>query len=96
MGIVQVVRVVLECDGCQAIYGAPTGVASDTEARAAAYNDGWRFPTLVSRTTGKPMRGTSDVCPACAPDWKARTCITLQRRATAEEIRTWDTEGGAS
>jgi hypothetical protein len=61
-------RYILGCDGC----GAERPEESTSmEARAAAYADGWRFPSKVT-AHGTQSSNTSDVCPKCLPDWEPR------------------------
>ncbi|MFC9973623.1 hypothetical protein ACFVH6_22280 [Spirillospora sp. NPDC127200] len=98
MGIVQVIRVVLECDGCQTVFGAPYGCVNAMEARGAAYAEGWRFPSLINRDNGKPMSASSDVCPTCVPGWEPKHRRVLQRRATEDQMRQWidNPQGGAA
>lgn len=90
MGVVQVTRIVLECDGdgCGATFGGPVGMLNPMEARAAAWAAGWRFPNRLGRS-GEPIAVTSDACPVCAPDWKPRERGSTQRDATFEELRGW-------
>lgn len=65
----QITRVILICDGCATEHGAPDGHPSATEARAAAYADGWRFPPQL-RADGQPGTSASDACPQCLPNWQ--------------------------
>lgn len=89
MGVVTVTRIVLECDGCKAIFGGPIGVAiNSTELRGSAFGEGWRFPSRVN-AEGDPVSGTNDVCPACAPDWTPRKTAPQQRPATPQEVKEW-------
>jgi hypothetical protein len=88
MATVQIIRNVLECDGCKAIFAAPMGHISPMEARAAAYADGWRFPNLVNKH-GETTNQTSDACPECIPTWEPRERTTRQRQATQAEVRRW-------
>lgn len=60
-----ITKYVLTCDGC----GAERPEAQTaTEARGAAYADGWRFPPQA-KANGKPSSNASDVCPDCLPTW---------------------------
>lgn len=60
-----ITRYVLACDGC----GKEMPEAqSATEARAAGYSDGWRFPPQA-KADGSTSSNASDVCPACLPGW---------------------------
>lgn len=59
----------MECDGCQSTLGLPNGYSSATEARLAAYADGWRYPPQPTKS-GRPGRRTFDVCPSCISTWK--------------------------
>lgn len=89
MGVVTVTRIVLECDGCRAVFGSPVGLAlNPVEARATAFADGWRFPNRVNHD-GEQITSTNDVCPACAPDWKPRMHAPSQRQATPQEVKEW-------
>lgn len=63
-----ITRTVLECDGCGSRIGTAAEYENVMEARASAYNLGWRFPNKVN-TDGKVMKHISDVCPACLPQW---------------------------
>ena len=72
MSSLTLIRHLISCDGCQAIYGTAKGFDSQMEARASAYAAGWRFPNLMT-TAGKPSTRTSDVCPACACNWTPQT-----------------------
>jgi hypothetical protein len=89
MGTVQIIRYVVQCDGCNAVFGTPVGELSPMDVRAAAYAQGWRFPNTVNRRTEAKQSGTSDVCPDCLPTWKPQSHVTQQRRATDEEVRSW-------
>lgn len=88
MATVQIVRNVLECDGCKAIFGTPSGYASPMEARAEAYAAGWRFPNQVNKY-GDTVRTTSDVCPNCIQNWTPQERTSRQRVATQAEVRKW-------
>jgi hypothetical protein len=66
-------RHLIECDGCGVIFGSREGFESQTEARAAAYAAGWRFPHVLT-AKGKGSNQTSDACGECAPGWKPRQC----------------------
>lgn len=68
MAIATIRRVVMRCDGCGSTLG---DFPSATEARAAAYSQGWRFPARVDRR-GQPMVSSSDACPECLPAWTAQ------------------------
>lgn len=59
----------IKCDGCDIRHRETHD--SIFEARAAAYAAGWRFPARV-KANGENGRETNDVCPNCAPGWKAR------------------------
>jgi hypothetical protein len=89
MSVVQVIRVVLECEGCKAILGTPLGFPNTTEARAAAYNDGWRFPNRVNEQGETVAKTTNDVCPECIPGWEPRQKQPAQRNATPTELMEW-------
>lgn len=81
-------RHLLNCDGCGLIFGTQRGFSSLTEARAAAYNAGWRFPNRVT-ASGKPANATSDVCPDCIEGWtpiQASKTINYQRALTLAEV----------
>lgn len=70
MSAQQVSSMILVCDGCQAELHDGEMFRTAMEARAAAYNEGWRFPARTT-STGKPSGGrTSDVCPTCLPGWQ--------------------------
>lgn len=89
MGVVTVTRIVLECDGCGAIFGAPIGLAlNPMEARATAFAEGWRFPNRINGE-GELLTTTNDVCPVCAPDWKPQMNAPRQREATQQEVKEW-------
>lgn len=70
-------RFILVCDGCQAEFGQ---YPSATEARAAAYGQGWRFPAKVT-AHGTPSSRAADVCPKCLPTWKP----TVSRNRSPKE-----------
>lgn len=63
------VRYLIQCEGCQAIFGSREGFESLTEARASAYGAGWRFPSQLT-VKGSPSNRDSDVCGECFPTWK--------------------------
>jgi hypothetical protein len=63
-----ITRFILVCDGCGT---ETTQYANGTEARAIAYNEGWRFPSTIT-STGRPAGRASDVCPKCIDDWTPR------------------------
>jgi len=75
----------VECDGCQVLFGGPHGYSSPMEVRAAAYQEGWRFPSHVS-ATGKPGSTTSDVCPECVPGWVAQKRESRARAINRDEL----------
>ena len=64
MASITLVRYLIECDGCLAVFG-------DHEARVAAYVQGWRFPSRL-KANGQAGAQTSDVCAECLPDWQPR------------------------
>jgi hypothetical protein len=72
-----VYRHVLICDGCEAELPE---AATATESRAAAYVAGWRFPSRV-KVDGKPAMDSSDVCPACLPNWTPQQALRGKRPA---------------
>lgn len=85
MSIYTVSTAVLKCDGCGATHGEGCSLRSATEARASAYTEGWRFPPKVN-AAGNPSVTTSDVCPACLPEWKpVLTPWSARRTAGASE-----------
>jgi hypothetical protein len=88
MGVVQVSRIVLECDGCGETFGGPIGLMNPMEARAAAYAHGWRFPNRINRH-GELISSTNDACPACATTWQPKERGAHQREATYAELREW-------
>ena len=60
-----ITRYVLRCDGgCGTERGSNGEYANAMEARAAAYGEGWRFPSKM-RADGKPSARTRDLCPKC-------------------------------
>jgi hypothetical protein len=61
--------VALICDRCGATVGNDEAYRSATEARAAAYTLGWRFPANVN-AKGELSASTSDACPECFPTWE--------------------------
>lgn len=61
-----ITRYVLTCDGCGTERGNEGGYENAMEARAAAYADGWRYPSKT-RKGGAPSTRTCDVCPKCLP-----------------------------
>jgi hypothetical protein len=64
------------------------GFSSLTEARAAAYGQGWRFPNRIT-TQDKPAAATSDACPACIDGWtpiQAGKTLNHQRSLTLAEV----------
>lgn len=69
MAALQINSVILRCDGCETTLNDGASFASTTEARAAAYHAGWRFPSMLT-TSGKPSQRGSDVCPQCLPGWQ--------------------------
>lgn len=88
MASLSLLRYLIECDGCKAVFGAPKGFDSLTEARAAAYATGWRFPHMLNRAKRATTR-TSDACPACMPNWNPEQVGTTgqrQRVLTRAEI----------
>ena len=81
-------RYVINCDGCESIFGDRRGFESLTEARAAAYMAGWRFPNRLN-AKGVPANATSDVCPECIGAWvpvQARKVANHQRALTQAEV----------
>lgn len=60
-----ITKYVLGCDGCRTEMPE---AQSATEARGAAYADGWRFPPQV-KADGSTSSNANDVCPACLPTW---------------------------
>jgi hypothetical protein len=79
MTSVTLVRYLIECDGCLAIFGDHDGFESSTEARAAAYGQGWRFPNRL-KANGEAGSQASDVCPECLPGWKPQALIDKKRK----------------
>jgi hypothetical protein len=62
-----ITRYVLKCDGeCGTERGANGEYENAMEARAAAYADGWRFPSKTTMN-GKTSAQSCDVCPECLP-----------------------------
>lgn len=90
MGILQINRSILACDGdgCDATFGAPGGYVSPSDARGAAYGAGWRFPHHVSKK-GATSSTTSDVCPKCVPGW-----VPQQRSARSRVLRQHEASDG--
>lgn len=80
-----IVRYVIGCDGCNATFGTRAGFESLTEARAAAYGEGWRFPAQTG-AKGQPIATSSDVCPACTDAWQPRPRSSRQRMLTKSQI----------
>jgi hypothetical protein len=81
-------RFLLNCDGCGVIFGDQRGFGSLTEARASAYNAGWRFPNRVT-AQGKPAAAASDACPDCIDTWtpiQAGRTINHQRALTLAQV----------
>lgn len=72
MTTLTIVRHLLECDGCGTIFGNRNGYDSQMEARAMAFAAGWRFPNQVT-VKETASSHVSDVCPQCAPAWKAQS-----------------------
>jgi hypothetical protein len=68
MAALQISSVVLRCDGCNKALNDGEAFGNTTEARAAAYGAGWRFPSMLT-SSGKPAQRGSDVCPSCLPTW---------------------------
>lgn len=63
-----ITKYVLVCDGC----GTERPEAQTaTEARGAAYADGWRFPPQT-KSDGRPSSNASDVCPDCLAIWESQ------------------------
>lgn len=59
------------CDGNHASpvqFLDPT-FSSSIEARAAAYAEGWRFPSKLTSDGSPSPSQVSDVCPDCGPDF---------------------------
>lgn len=56
-----ITKFILTCDACDVDLGE---FESATEARAAAYVEGWRFPNKLNKK-GAEMRRTHDVCVDC-------------------------------
>lgn len=75
----------LECDGCAALFGAPNGYGSPMDARAAAYQKGWRFPNQVT-SKGNAANTTSDVCPSCVAGWKPQLTGSRARAISRDEL----------
>ncbi|WP_069887059.1 hypothetical protein [Streptomyces luteocolor] len=74
MATISVHAVMLSCDDCGTRLRDGEQFSSATDARGAAYGDGWRFPPQLSKRTGQPLTSsTSDVCPNCLPGWKPQT-----------------------
>jgi sarcosine oxidase delta subunit len=71
----------IECDGCQ--QRLKGDFSSATEARAAAYADGWRFPLRVNASGDAVRSRANDVCGECLPDWIPR----LDRSGAASAAR---------
>lgn len=92
MASLHIAMYLIECDGCSKVFGAPQGYPSSTEARAAAYGDGWRFPNQVTKA-GKTANTTSDVCPGCVPSWSPQRRESRHRAISREELLSLD--GGA-
>lgn len=69
MATVTISRYLIECDGCHVIFGNRDGFASQMEARAVAFPEGWRFPSKVD-VKGNAANASSDVCPKCIEDWE--------------------------
>lgn len=88
MGTVQIITYAIECDGCNNVFGAPHGLPSSMDVRAAAYAEGWRFPALTGKND-ESRQISSDVCPTCLPSWVAQEKRIPQRRATDAEVRAW-------
>lgn len=95
MSSITLIRYLIDCDGCQAIFGDHEGFDSLTEARAAAYGQGWRFPNQL-KANGQAATHTSDVCGECAPDWKPhasgekRNFQRMLSRAEVDQLRQRD------
>lgn len=70
-----VFRYVLVCDRCETSLGEDGKYESATEARADAYNLGWRYPKRTTKH-GHPSTRTYDVCAVCwvASPSPARDC----------------------
>lgn len=80
MATISVHAVMLSCDGCGTRLRGSEQFNSATDARGAAYGDGWRFPPQLSRRTGQPLtNSTSDVCPTCLPGWTQQPIQTNGR-----------------
>lgn len=71
-----ITKYVLACDGC-GVEREP--FESATEARAEAYNAGWRFPAQLTES-GSTSSRASDECPACQPGWKPQPAKAWQAR----------------
>ncbi|MEU9558008.1 hypothetical protein [Streptomyces fumanus] len=69
MATLSISSVILHCDGCNKPLNDGETFRSSTEARAAAYAAGWRFPPMATKT-GKLSAQGSDACPECLPNWK--------------------------
>jgi hypothetical protein len=64
-----ITRYMLKCDGpCGQERGGGGEYENAMEARAAAYAEGWRFPSKVLMN-GKTATSSSDVCPDCLPSF---------------------------
>lgn len=79
MASLTIMRYLIECDGCKAVFGDQEGFGSLTETRALAYAAGWRFPSQLT-AQGVASARTSDVCSACAPTWTPEQCGTTGPR----------------
>ncbi|MGD6750967.1 hypothetical protein [Streptomyces sp. BH105] len=74
MATITVHAVMLSCDGCGTRLRGGEQYSSATDARGAAYGEGWRFPPQISKRTGQPLtNSSSDVCPTCVPTWSPQT-----------------------
>ena len=63
-----IIRYLVNCDGCGAIFGDQLGFETHMQARALAYAEGWRFPSQFT-AKGAPGNRTFDVCPSCIGTW---------------------------
>lgn len=61
--------IVLVCDGCGVQVGLHGEFRNALEARAYAFNLGWRFPPLVNKDGSFHASSANDVCTRCLPNW---------------------------
>jgi hypothetical protein len=82
----------LVCDGCKTVFGEGVYYSSTIESRAAAYNEGWRFPERC-KVAGGLSKTVNDVCPKCAEGWVRQPALNVHAVARARRDEWKATQG---